>query len=1005
MDQERQRIQEDLRGLLAGDVHCDDLFVQLYASDASIYQIQPLGVVRPRNVEDVVACVKYAAENEIPIQPRGAGTGLAGESIGRGLVIDFSYSMRRILQVDDTAARVQPGVVHGLLNKTLATHGRIFGPDPATGSVSTMGSVLALDGSGSHWLQYGSARDHIESMQVVLADGEVAEFGKHDVGEASVSTNGDAASTIAQKLSQLIAKNKEAILEHKPDALVQRSGYRLDDVVADGHRLDLAKLMVGSEGTLALITEATVRTSALPKHRGVILLFFDRLESAAQGALIASKMGVCACDLMDRRLLTMAREVNTRFETLIPSAAEAMLLVECADEDAQVVRDSLHRIGHRLQRRKRLAFDVRIANERDEVELFWTLAQRVIPTLYRLKGQRRALPFVEDIAVPPAKLPEFLSRIHALLNKHQVTASLFAHAGHGQLHLRPFLDISNEDHVAIMQPLASDLYAETLAVGGTMSGEHGDGLSRTWHARTQHGSLYQVFREVKRIFDPRGGFNPGKVVALEPQPLTKNLRPVMAPRTMDTASASSSPPEDTATSVADMPLAEVGGFPFADLQLVWGELDLPYVARSCNGCGRCRSQMPMERMCPIFRYAPREEASPRAKANLMRALSTGTIPRELLASDEMKRLADLCVNCHQCRLECPADVDIPKLMTEAKSQYVATNGLRPSDAMLTRIPALSRYGSRMHRLANWMLTNRVMRWLAEKMLGIAQGRKLPRFASRSFLSQVYRRRLNRLNREPGEKVVYFVDTYANFHDTQLADAFLQVLHHNGISVFVPPKQVASGMIDVSVGAADSARRLATKNVLLLVEAVRQGYTIVTTEPSAALCLRHEYLSLLDDDDARLVAANTEEACSYLWRLHQKGQLELDLKPINFVVGYHQPCHARALDSKRSAENLLGLIPGLKVQVIEKGCSGMAGTYGIKRENYRSSLRAGWDLIAALRDPTLQLGVTECSACKMQMEQGTTKPTAHPLKLLALAYGLMPELSELLTTRGEDLVVT
>ena len=1002
MDQERQRIQEDLRGLISGDVRCDDLTVQLYASDASIYQIPPLGVVCPRNVHEVVACVNYAADNGIPIHPRGAGTGLAGESIGQGLVIDFSHSMRRVLEVNDDTVRIQPGVVHGLLNRTLAARGRVFGPDPATGAVSTMGSVLALDGSGSHWLQYGSARDHIESMQVVFADGEVAEVGKHAVDTSN--NNGDSVSQLTGKLTRLIRKNQASIGEHKPNSLVHRSGYRLDDVLVDD-QLDMARLLVGSEGTLALITEATVRTSPLPRHTGVILLFFDRLEGAAQAALLVSKMDVSACDLMDRRLLTMAREFDTRFETLIPANAEAMLLVECAGDDPRVVRDALRRIGNRLQRRKRLAFDIRIANERDEVALYWTLAKRVIPTLYRLKGQRRALPFVEDIAVPPEKLPDFLSRLHVLLKKWQVTASLFAHAGHGQLHIRPFLDMSNEEHVALMQPLASDLYAEVREVGGTMSGEHGDGLSRTWHARTQHGPLYQVFREVKRIFDPQGILNPGKVVALEPQPLTKNLRPVTPAPRFDAAEDISSGERDTG--LLDEIVGESSNhqLELADLQLVWGQIELPYVARSCNGCGRCRSQMPEERMCPIFRFSPREEATPRAKANLMRGISTGSLDPETLALDEMKRMADLCVNCHQCRLECPADVDIPKLMTEAKAQYVATNGLRLTDAVLTRIPTLSRYGSRLHRLANWAIGNRIVRWLMEKLMGIAQGRKLPRFSARSFLSQVYRRRLTKLNREPGEKVLYFVDTYANYHDTQLAEAFLAILHHNGVSVYVPPKQDASGMIHMSVGATDQARKLASKNVALLVEAARLGYKIVTTEPSAALCLRHEYLSLLDDDDARLVAENTEDACAYLWRLHLTGQLELDLKPINYVVGYHQPCHARTGAHPNSASNLLKLIPGLNVHAIDKGCSGMAGTFGLKRENYRSSLRAGWELISSLRDPTLQLGVTECSACKLQMEQGTSKPTIHPIKLLALAYGLKPEFSALLTVRGEELIVT
>ena len=290
-------------------------------------------------------------------------------------------------------------------------------------------------------------------------------------------------------------------------------------------------------------------------------------------------------------------------------------------------------------------------------------------------------------------------------------------------------------------------------------------------------------------------------------------------------------------------------------------------------------------------------------------------------------------------------------------------------------------------------------------MGIAQGRKLPRFSSRSFIRKAHRRRLTRPTRRSGRKVLFFVDIYPNWSDVQLAEACVSVLEHNGIAVYVPPGQTQSGMGAISMGALDVARKMATANVHLLAEAVRQGYHVVTAEPAAALCLTHEYLNLLDDDDARLVAENTSEACSYLWKLHQDGQLELDLKPVNTALGYHLPCHMRALNVGTPGFNLLRLVPGLTVQQISHACSGMAGTFGLKRASYRSSLRAGWGLISALRSPLIQVGTTECSSCKIQMEQGTTKPTIHPLKILALSYGLMPEISTLLTTHGEELIVT
>jgi len=988
MDQQRERIQEDLRGLISGEVRCDDVFLQLYASDASVYQIAPKGVVRPRTAADVAAALQYAREHQLPIHARGAGTGLAGESLGAGLILDFSSHFRRILRTDPASVRLQPGVVHERLNHHLRQQGRIFGPDPATSHVTTMGSVIALDGSGSHWLKYGSARRHVLSLEVVLADGTVMEVGREPLVDGVSRDPDPRKRELIDQLARLLSRNAELIARRQSRALVDRCGYQLAGVLTRDS-LDLARLITGSEGTLALITEMTLSTQPLPRHRGVVLLLFDRLENAAKAVQEILPFGPAACDLMDRRHLSLARETDARYDSLIPVTTEALLLVECQGDDAVEVRGKMRLIAERIRRRKRLAFDTRQSFGAEEIEVYWQLARNVVPTLYRLKGSTRALPFVEDMVVPPETLPTFLVEMQNVLKRRQVTATLFAHAGHGQLHLRPFLDLGDPQQIQTMEALASDLYELVFAVGGTISGEHGAGLSRTPFMRRQAGELYDVYREVKRLFDPEGVLNPGKIVDAGSR-LTDHLRPVQI----------AAPPITEATDGAAPSRREV-----IELQLRWGEDEIAQTARSCNGCGACRSQAAGVRMCPIFRFSPSEEASPRAKANLMRGILNGQLDASSIETDDFKAVADLCVNCQMCRLECPAGVDIPKLMLEAKAAYVASNGLRIGDWIVTRLDLFSSLGGLFSTLANWAIKNRQARWVLEKAGGIAQGRKLPRFAPRPFMRRASRRRLTRPTRRSGRKVLYFVDTYANYHDTQLAEALVAVFEHNGVAVYVHPDQMQSGMAMVSLGAVDRARRVAARNTALLAEAVRQGYTIVTSEPSAALCLSREYPDLLGDDDARLVAENTSEACAYLWNLHQTGKLQLDLKPVNAAVGYHMPCHLKALGVGSPGESLLRLVPGLNVHRIEKGCSGMAGTFGLKKENYRNSLRAGWPLISAVRESTWQAGATECSACKMQMEQGTTKPTIHPLKLLALAYGLMPEVANLLSSRGQELIVT
>ncbi len=990
LEQQRDRIHDDLRGLIAGDVLFDDVFLQLFASDGSVYEVRPLGVIRPRSTGDVVACLQYAADKRIPVHARGAGTGTAGAALGSGLVVDFSRYLRRVIYTDGERVRVQCGLAHERLNAHLRRRNRVFGPDPFSSSTTTVGSVIAVDAVGSRWLKYGSAHDHVLALQVVLADGQLLEIGREPLEDDAATRSNPRKRELVARLARLLGERADLIRHKQPRSPLNRYGYNLGDLVCDGH-LDLAKLLVGSRGTLALVTEAVLATQPAPRHRGVVLLLFDRLEKACRAVAEILPHRPTACDLMDRRHLTLARESEVRFDVLLPPETEALLLVEQEGDDPVEVRQQLHRLVDQLTEPRGLAFGARQAFDQAELDLFWQLGRHVQPALYRMKRATRPLPVLEDVAVPPESLPEFLVRVQNVLKRHQVTASFFCHAGHGLLHVRPFLDLVDAEQLRKMRTLAEDLYQEAFRSGGAISGEHGSALCSTPFLRRQYGELYDVFREVKQIFDPENLLNPGKIVGQNADLVTHNIQPAVVPPAAR---------EDPSGAEAPSGMRDL-----IELQLNWDPSQIIDVVQQCNGCGECRTQSPDVRMCPIFRVFPSEESSPRAKANLLRGVLTGRLDLSRLTSDEFKAVADLCVHCHMCHLECPAGVDIPKLMLEGKGAYVAAGGLRFSDSVTARIDQLSAWGSRVGPLANWAIGNRQLRWLMEKTLGIAQDRKLPRVASRSFLRRAARRRLTRPSRRSGRKVAYFVDTYANYHDPQLAEALCAVLEHNGVAVYVPPEQKQAGMAAISQGALHVARRLAHRNIAVFAEAVRQGYHIVATEPAVAVCLKREYLNLFDEDDAQLVAENTSEACTYLWKMHTKGKLQLDLKPINATLAYHMPCRLKALGVGSPGENLLGLIPGLTVHHVEEGCSGMAGTFGLKAENYRTSLRAGWPLITRLRDPNLQAGTTECSACKMQMEQGTTKPTIHPIKLFALAYGLMPEVASLLTTPGEELTVT
>lgn len=985
MEIDRQRIQDDLRGIVRGDVLCDTISTALHSSDASIYEIEPVGVVRPRSSADIVALVQYAGEHDLPLHPRGSGSGVAGESIGPGLVVDFSRHMRRML-IDHASSTVtvQAGLTLAELNRNLKPLKRWFGPDPATRSITTMGGVLAVNASGSHYLRSGSARDNIESLRVVTVDGEMLDVSKHHPNEAGT------AGRLARGLLEIRDQYSECIAtqESAPPA---RNGYRFDGIFDDEGRVDLARFLVGSQGTLAMIVDATVKTESIPRHRGVIMLFFHRLESAARSAVKSLEYGPVACDLMGRRLLGIARETERQFENVLPRESEAMLLLELQGESLDELKDRLQIVAEKLSQGPDGAFDSVSATDQKTRDRYWALCRRVTPRLSRLKGRGVPIPFTEDIAVPAESLPEALASIQKTLRDHACTATVFAHAGHGHLHIRPFIDLSLPDERKKLRDVASEVADVVWGFNGQIAVEHAAGLSRSSLLPKQFGEFWPAMGQVKRLFDPHHRLNPGKLFGAVMQQPSENLRPVGETIEITSETRTLLPAADRIVQAARLRRSAVPELPV--LQQWPPNATIADAAQSCNGCARCRTTAHSERQCPVFRTMRHEESTPRAKANLLRSVLSGKVPVESLSGERAKAVADLCFNCHQCRLECPASVDIPKIVGELKAQYVATNGQAVSDRLIARLDTIAAIGSRIPSLSNLLIDNRLIRWLAEKMFGLSAARDLPPIARTSFMRYAAKRRWTKPSSGEGEKALYFVDHYANFHDPDLGRALAEILQQNGVAIYVPTTQSGSGMARITAGDLKGARRIARRNVRMLSDAVRSGYKIIATEPSAVLCLKHEYPNLLDDEDAYLVAKNSYEACDYLAMLKEEDRLDTQFEPVDAEFAYHRPCHLRVLNPEISSIKLLQAIPGLTVQHIEGGCTGMAGTWGLQRKNYRNSLRIGWPMISAMRSSGTKLACTECSACKMQIEHGTESRSIHPLKIIAYAYGRLPKVGE------------
>ena len=934
-----ERIRDDLRGEFRGALLFDDPSRALYSTDASPFQIVPRGVAIPADAADLATLLKYTHANNLPVMPRGAGTGLAGESLGPGLIIDLAQNFRDLGELADHRIRAGVGVTLARVNAALAPDGRRIGPDPLSAATATVGGMIATNASGANASIHGYFRGAVHSLKVFWDDGTPADLGPGRAISDELRTT-----EIRSQTAALLSAHQELIRAKRPQTPFDRTGYVLHDVTTAAG-LHLKRLLIGSEGTLAITAEAELKTIPIAGGTASAVLAFETLNEALRAGLsLRSTEGVASCDVLDQRALALAR---TAISVPIHAAALALLTVE---GDSIAHARILLNTAVRRVRAAVTAEDV--LDPATPPEAFARFRAAALSGLYAGAGPARPTAFLEDTAVPAESLLRYVSGVAELLRRQDLTGAFLIHALAGQVHVRPIVDPDSPADREKMWPLAAAVFSLAIGLGGTISTRHGVGLARTPWIAEQAGELVPVFADLKRIFDPKNLLNPGKILGPDPSRAAWPLR------------------EPAASTRRPMLLWDTGA-------------PGPEAGR-CHGCGDCRTVAAPTRMCPTFRATGREAASPRAKANLFRS--------ELSTADA-QAIAETCVNCKMCRTECPSRVNIPKLALEAKAAHHAEHGLDRDGWILARIEPLMTLAGNFAFSSNRILGNVALRWAIEKSFGIGRKRTLPKFTHRTFLRRArtagWTRRPSADSDRP--KIAYFVDTFANHNDPLIGEATVAVLKHHGFDVYVPPRQRGSGVAALVQGDVDTAREIASANVRLLVDLARDGYAIVCSEPTAALALSQDYLDLFDDGDTRSVAARTVELTAFLWKLHEAGSLRTDFTHrLELQLGHHVPCHVKALGGEPAGPKLLGLIPGLDVFTIDKSCSGMAGTYGLQAANYADSLTAGRPMLDELKRPRVLYGSTECGACRMQMQEGSRKRTLHPIQYLALAYGLLPE---------------
>ena len=966
MDNRLEKMAADLAKVVKGDVFTDILHRTAFGSDASIYQIMPLCVIAPRDRDDVVAAVKYAAANGIAMAARGAGSGLAGEALCSGIVFDMTRYMNKIISVAEDGGTVvcEPGVVLDELNGRLTDYKRKIGPDPSSANRATVGGIVANNSTGAHSLEYGHIAKHVESIEAVLADGSVAEFG-NDFSPAD--SDNERLASIAQDCICVLGDKEAIIAKTLPKTKRNRSGYNIAGICHDG-KIDLARLMAGSEGTLAIFTKITLRTVKLPASKGLLQLEFESLDKMAKAVPIIVESGASTCELMDKNVINMALDAFPEYRDILPKGVAAVLLIE---RDGATIEEVQEKIGKTdsavgtMASGRSTFFDLR------QQKRIWKSRKDAVPLLYRGKSKKRPVEFMEDVSVDNTRIVEYLDGLEKIKKKYDISMSYYGHAGDGELHIRPNLDLGDPADLQKMRSIAEDVFELAWSLGGSISGEHADGLLRAAFIKRQYGEqVYELLCEIKNIFDPNGLMNPGKIINSDADIMTKNMR------------------------VEHKFVHER-----LENDVLIGKEDLAIAIEQCNGCGVCLSREADLRMCPVYRAMGEELGSSRAKNNLLRAWATGQLTEQEYESAEFRKFLDLCVNCKACSLQCPTGVDTSKLMMMARAEYVRRKGLRRTEGALSNNRYLSLLGSLFWPISNFVTRLDIVKWVFEKFGGFAKSRSMPAFGRGSFIKagRKYMEASGPVEK-PIDKVAYFVDTYANYNDHELGFAVLEVLRANDIEVILP-EQLPAPLPAVVYGDVKRARKDLKFNAENLAKTVREGYKIICSEPSAALCLKEDLRHFVESQDAKLVSENTYELMSYLLGLFEQGKLKAigqearerllcryaprnDNGP-NFV--YHYPCHLLSVGTAGASIRLLEKLCGLKVEELKAGCCGLAGTFGMQKKNYELSQKISEKLRQALASASTKFALTECGACKMQIEHISDRVAIHPIKILSEAY--------------------
>jgi FAD/FMN-containing dehydrogenase/Fe-S oxidoreductase len=965
------KLERQLRENITGEVFFDGFNRGRYATDASFYQIMPLGVVVPKTIDEALRALAIARDQGVIVTPRGGGTSQCGQTVNSGLIIDFSKYLNRIvsLDVENRSCVVEPGIVLDDLNRQLKKHGLWFPVDVSTASRATIGGMAGNNSCGGRSLRYGTMRDNTLSMDAALADGNAVHFG--EVSRDTLLTNSGDSGLFADMLD-LGAREAAEIAEKFPKVQRRVGGYNLDALVPRNAPNNMAHLLVGSEGTLAFTTQVELKLWPIIRNKVLGVCHFGSFYEAMDAAQHLVKLRPIAVELVDRTMITLGREI-AMFQPIIATAVrgdpDAVLIVEFAEEDqSENIR--------RLKQLSELMADLGFGWDHPQrkwggvVEISEPALQTGIAefraaglnVMMSMKQEGKPVSFVEDCAVPLPHLADYTGRLNGIFAKHGTRGTMYAHASEGCLHVRPVLNLKLEKDVKAMRAIAEETFAMVRDYKGSHSGEHGDGIVRSEFHEAMFGPrIVRDFREVKHRFDPGNLLNPGKIID---------------PPKMDDRSRFRYPPDyrvgelKTVLDWSAYPGAG-GGFQGA--------------VEMCNNNGACR-KLEGGVMCPSYRTTRDEKDVTRGRANTLRLAISGQLGPDALVSDEMADTLKLCVSCKACRHECPTGVDMAKMKIEVLAARAARHGLSLRDRLVGFLPHYAGLASHFAPLANWRNDSPLLRRLLERTTGISARRALPQWRRDVFAPDA-----DAIGPADGREVVLFADTFNRTYERENLDAALRVLVEAGYRVHLPKpadggRPVCCGRTFLSVGLVDHARAELDRLIATCAPFASRGVPIVGLEPSCLLTLRDELLSLRQDETAKSVSAQALLFEEFLVREAEAGRLRLPLGALPAKALIHGHCHQKSFGAFKPVEQVLRLVPDLDVETIESSCCGMAGAFGYGAETYRASIEmAELSLLPAVRRADAScLIVADGTSCRHQIKDGTDRPALHVARVLTMS---------------------